>query len=103
MAASRAAAESDRVKRTAPTTSDHDKTCVFSALTQSSHGGGEGDFIYRKTGDKPSEPASRSTYIAVQKGDSDIPLTGLQKPAPQRRGTSKLTIAIILFACIPSF
>jgi len=88
MAASRAA-ESDRVKRTAATTSDHDKTCVFSALTQSSHGGGEGDFIYRKTGEKPSEPASRSTYIAVQKGDSDIPLTGLQKPAPQRRAVEQ--------------
>lgn len=30
-------------------------------------------------------PASRSTYVAVQRGDIDIPLGGLQMPAPQPR------------------
>ena len=28
------------------------------------------------------EPVSRSTYVAVQRGEGDIPLSGLQKPAP---------------------
>lgn len=31
------------------------------------------------------EPAARTTYVAVQRGDSDIPLSGLQKPAPAPR------------------
>lgn len=30
-------------------------------------------------------PATRSTYCAIQKGDMDIPMHGLQKPAPAPR------------------
>ena len=31
------------------------------------------------------EPVSRSTYMAIQRGDTDIPFSGLQKPAPLPR------------------
>lgn len=78
----------ERTSRTTTSASDHDKTCVFSALT-SSHPSivFKKNKVKRESGTTPSssssEPAPRSTYIAVQKGDSDIPLAGLQKPAPQ--------------------
>ena len=63
---------------------DHDKTCVFSSLTSNTGPDSENAYIIKKR-DCSSEPASRSTYIAVQKGDTDIPFSGLQKPAPQPR------------------
>lgn len=63
--------------------SDHDKTCVFSSLTSSSGRESDDSYVMRKREPSVSaEPASRSTYIAVQKGDSDIPISGLQRPAP---------------------
>lgn len=67
---------------------DHDKTCVFSALTHSHPLDNGSSFVFKKKAkasgsSSSSEPASRSAYIAVQKGDTDIPLSGLQKPAPQ--------------------
>jgi len=77
----------ERISRT--TSTDHDKTCVFSALTHPLDNGSS--FVFKKksreTGasSSSSEPNARSTYIAVQKGDTDIPLSGLQKPAPQPR------------------
>lgn len=105
MAASAAALEQDERQRKAE--ADHSKTCVFAALTNqtpvtskgtSESGSGDpvassslatgGDsYVIRKKhrgSSSLSEPAPRSTYIAIQKGQ-DIPLTGLQKPAPQGR------------------
>ena len=75
----------ERTSRTTTTSSDHDKTCVFSALT---HSLPKDTVVFKKksgptASSSSSEPAPRSTYIAVQKGDTDIPLSGLQKPAPQ--------------------
>lgn len=85
--AERAQAEEEKRKKmmkTRTTSLDHDKTCVFSSLASNTGPDGENAYIIKKR-DCSSEPASRSTYIAVQKGDTDIPFSGLQKPAPQPR------------------
>ena len=78
----------ERTLRATSSGPDHDKTCVFSALTHSHPLDNGSSFVFKKKAkasgsSSSSEPASRSAYIAVQKGDTDIPLSGLQKPAPQ--------------------
>lgn len=45
-------------------------------------------------------PAPRSTYVAVQKGDIDIPISGLQKPAPQPRAHKGKLEETLLFNLI---
>ena len=96
---------------------DHSKTCVFTALTNqtpvtskgtsdsgsgdptaSSIGAGDSYVIRKKHrgSSSLSEPASRSTYIAIQKGQ-DIPLSGLQRSAPQgRQSKGKTTFLYLL-------
>ena len=95
-----------RLARMRTTSLDHDKTCVFSSLTSGRTPGvgpdDEEDTYIMKKRECSSEPASRSTYLAVQKGDSDIPLSGLQKPAPQPRahkGTLASCRSLLVVCC----
>lgn len=119
--ASQAAEEDERQKKNHL---DHSRTCVFTALTNqvpvtssnkvpsdvvsdhpnSSHSASgalvSGDtYVIRKKqrgSSSLSEPASRSTYIAIQKGH-DIPLSGLQKPAPSQVRQNKGKNHFLLF------
>ncbi|RWS09395.1 uncharacterized protein B4U79_04172 [Dinothrombium tinctorium] len=60
--------------------------CVFNALTSTNGYESDSSYIIKKKEPKSAPtPASRSTYCAVQRGDIDIPISGLQKPAPQPR------------------
>lgn len=94
----------------------HQRSCVFNALTSTNGYESDSSYIIKKRESKkglfattticqqhhintPSrhteqpEPATRETYVSVQRGDSDIPLAGLQKPAPHPRahkGTTHL-------------
>lgn len=119
--AAEAAAEDDRQKKSH---ADHSKTCVFTALTNQTPvtnngisndatvdtGNGSrvtsgavasGDtYVIRKKqrgSSSLSEPASRSTYIAIQKGH-DIPLSGLQKPAPSQTRHNKGKMILFFFS-----
>ena len=118
--ASQAAEEDERQKKNHL---DHSRTCVFTALTNqvpvtsnkvpsdvvsdhpnTSHStsgalaSGETYVIRKKQrgSSSLSEPASRSTYIAIQKGH-DIPLSGLQKPAPSQARQNKGKIIFFFF------
>lgn len=124
--ATEAAQEDERQKKSHL---DHSKTCVFTALTNqtpvtsnkvssdvtsdrdanTSHSTAgaiaSGDtYVIRKKhrgSSSLSEPASRSTYIAIQKGH-DIPLSGLQKPAPSqvRQNKGKIIFSLHLIISV---
>ncbi|XP_015794643.1 uncharacterized protein LOC107371164 isoform X2 [Tetranychus urticae] len=64
----------------------HHKNCVFNALTSPNGYESDSSYIIKKKEPKSApNPASRSTYCAIQRGDMDIPFSGLQKPAPAPR------------------
>ncbi|XP_074593209.1 uncharacterized protein LOC141848957 isoform X4 [Brevipalpus obovatus] len=63
----------------------HHKNCVFNALATNGYESDSSYIIRKKEHPTVPTPASRSTYCAIQRGDMDIPLSGLQKPAPAPR------------------
>ncbi|XP_054167060.1 uncharacterized protein LOC128964485 isoform X2 [Oppia nitens] len=62
----------------------HHPNCVFNTLTTGSGYESDSSYIIKKKEKKGLSPTSRDVYLSVQRGD-DIPLTGLQRPAPQPR------------------
>ncbi|CAG2165350.1 unnamed protein product [Oppiella nova] len=63
----------------------HHPNCVFNTLTTGSGYESDSSYIIKKKDSKKGlSPTSRDVYLSVQRGD-DIPLTGLQRPAPQPR------------------